>query len=105
MAVRANEDLIAAIKKITGEDTSDDVITLLEDMQDTLNDYDTRLADPGDWKSKYEENDKQWRQRYKDRFYNGTSPNEDLINGQETSVTINQSETETVLSEQDIWID
>lgn len=104
MAVRPNQELMEAIKKITGDNTSDDVITLLEDMQDTLNDYDTRIKDSGDWKQKYEENDSSWRKRYKDRFYNGTSPDEDFINGQETTVTINEQETETVFKEEDIWI-
>ena len=29
-----------------------------------------RFKDETDWKSKYEENDKQWREKYRDRFFN-----------------------------------
>lgn len=104
MSVRANEEILEAIKKITGENTSDDVITLLEDVQDTLNDYGSRINEAGDWKAKYEENDTAWRKRYTDRFYNGTSENEDVERGQETSVNLMKQEKESVLTEDDIWI-
>ena len=33
-------------------------------------------ADGEDWKTKYEENDKEWRKKYQDRFFNGT-PDDD----------------------------
>lgn len=103
MAIKANAEILEAIKKITGENTSDDVITLLEDVQDTLNDYDNRITQAGDWKAKYEENDSAWRKRYTDRFYNGTSPDEDVERGQETTVNILNQDTAKVLTEDDVW--
>lgn len=69
--VKTKEDILKAIKDRIGEDTSDETIALLEDITDTLNDYDTKTKDNTDWKTKYEDNDKAWRQKYRDRFFNG----------------------------------
>lgn len=66
------------IKSHLGEDTSDEALTLLEDITDTINDLDTKAKGDGtDWKLKYEENDKQWRDKYRDRFFNGNKDNHD----------------------------
>ena len=58
---------------IFGENPTDEQISLLEDITDTVGDYEERLSDTTDWKTKYEENDKEWRRRYTDRF-NNTEP-------------------------------
>lgn len=68
--VRTKDEILANIKERIGEDNSDDVITLLEDITDTLNDYDNKTKDTENWKQKYEDNDKEWRKRYTDRFFN-----------------------------------
>ena len=68
--IKTKEEIINAIKGKIGEDTSDETLALLEDISDTLNDYDNKTKDTEDWKAKYEENDKEWRQRYRDRFFN-----------------------------------
>lgn len=70
MAVRKREELLEALKPFMGDSPSDDAIALLEDVTDTLEDYETRVSDATDWKSKYEENDKQWKERYQNRFFN-----------------------------------
>lgn len=70
MAVVSKEEILEAIKNKIGEDNSDETIALLEDISDTLNDYDTKTKDNTEWKTKYEENDKAWRERYKNRFFN-----------------------------------
>lgn len=67
MAIRNKEFLLETIKKYTGEDTSDEVLQLIEDFTDTINDMETK-ADT-DWKRKYDENDKMWRDKYKARFF------------------------------------
>jgi hypothetical protein len=64
MAVLSFDELIAKIKTKIGEDTSDESIELLEDVTDTFN----ANNDGEDWKTKYEENDKEWRKKYIDRF-------------------------------------
>ena len=74
--IKTREELMTMITARVGEDTSDEAISFMEDITDTLNDYETKLAGDGtDWKTKYEENDRQWREKYIARF-NGTG--EDL---------------------------
>ena len=83
MAVRTIEEILEQVRTRLGDDTSDEAIALVEDISDTISDYETRANGDGtDWKSKYEENDKEWRKKYRDRFFNGgTDDNND--NGSE----------------------
>lgn len=67
MAVRTRDEILAAIRTRLGDDTSDDALTIIEDIDDTFKDYETRTGE--DWKTKYEELDTQWRKRYRDRFF------------------------------------
>lgn len=64
MAVLSKEDLIAKLNASFGENLSDDNISLLEDVSDTIDSF----SETEDWKTKYEENDASWRKRYKERF-------------------------------------
>ena len=66
MAVKPIGEILATVSSIIGENTSDEALTLLEDITDTFNDKDNT-----DWKKKYEDNDKEWRNRYKERFLSG----------------------------------
>lgn len=68
MAIRSKDELLSAISTFLGDNDSDDALRILEDVTDTLADYDSRLTDSGDWKRKYEENDADWRKRYRERF-------------------------------------
>lgn len=68
--VRTKAEIMDIIKTKIGDSTEDADLALLEDITDTLDDYDKRISESGDWKTKYEENDKSWRQKYKDRFSN-----------------------------------
>lgn len=67
--VRTKDDLLAMIKDKIGEGTSDEDISLIEDINDTYSDLETRISEAGDWKAKYEENDASWRTKYKERFF------------------------------------
>lgn len=67
MAVRTRDEILAAIRSRLGDDTSDDALTIIEDIDDTFKDYETRTGE--DWKGKYDELDAQWRKRYCDRFF------------------------------------
>ena len=71
MAIVSKEDLLSRLTAIIGEDQNDDAITLVEDMTDTFNDFDSKTKDGTNWKQKYEDNDKAWRQKYIDRFNKG----------------------------------
>ena len=69
MSVLSKEDLMNSLKSIIGENASDESITFLENVSDTIDDFETRTAGQTDWKTKYEENDRAWRNRYTERFF------------------------------------
>ena len=69
MAVISKEDLLRRISECIGDDNSDEALSLLEDVSDTITDFEER--DSEDWKTKYEENDAKWRKKYRERFENG----------------------------------
>lgn len=66
MAVRTRDEILAAIRSRLGDDTSDDALAIIEDVDDTFKDYEVRTSD---WKSRYDELDAEWRKRYRDRFF------------------------------------
>lgn len=72
MAVKTIEEIMASVKTRVGGDTSDEALGFIEDIQDTLGDMSKRVKESGDWKQKYEENDKNWREKYQKRFFEGT---------------------------------
>ena len=74
MAVRTKDELLEIIKGRIGDDSSDETISFLEDITDTLSDYEEKAtnSDTEDWKTKYEENDKMWREKYRERFFSKT---------------------------------
>lgn len=61
---RSKDELVSAIREFIGDDTSDKAIQIIEDVSDSFTD------DSDEWKRKYEENDRDWRKRYMDRFMN-----------------------------------
>ena len=63
--VKTKDELMASIKSKFGDDTSDETIALLEDISDTLD----TTKDGADWKKKFEDNDKMWREKYTSRFF------------------------------------
>lgn len=68
MAIRSKDEIITSIRSKLGDDTSDEAISLMEDVTDTFSDYETRVADKTDWKKKYDEMDTSWRKKYMERF-------------------------------------
>lgn len=70
MAVLSREDFFKKLNDHIGTDSSDESIALLEDMTDTYNDMEKRANGDGtDWKQKYDELDKSWRNKYTKRFF------------------------------------
>lgn len=66
MAILTKQQLLEAVQgKLTD---SDDDLTILENITDTLNSFENKNTENEDWKKKFEENDKAWRERYKARF-------------------------------------
>lgn len=80
MSVKSKTEILDAIKEKFGDDTSDSTLSFLEDVSDTFEDLESKSKDSTDWKTKYEENDKAWRQKYHDRFFNNGDNDNDNDN-------------------------
>lgn len=65
MAKLSKDDLIEKVKKYVGDRTDDETIEIIEDITDSID-----TSDADEWKQKYEENDKMWRDKYVSRFFN-----------------------------------
>lgn len=72
--IRSKDEILGLIKDRLGEDTSDEAISFVEDITDTINNYEE--SNSQNWKQKYEDNDKQWRQKYRDAFF---SPKPEVV--------------------------
>lgn len=69
MAIKTKDELLTVIKQRTAEDTTDETLAFIEDVTDTLNDFEAKTKEQTDWKKKYEENETAWRKKYKERFF------------------------------------
>lgn len=70
MAVKTREEILESFKTRLGEKPDDESISFLEDVTDTLDDFEKRAKGyDTEWKSKYEENDANWRKKYTERFF------------------------------------
>lgn len=88
MAIKTREDLLKSLNTLIGDNSNDENLAILEDVTDTLKDYEEKTADQTDWKTKYEQNDAEWRKKYKDRFLSGETikdeQEEDVIKDSKT---------------------
>lgn len=71
MAVLSHDDFMNAVKGLAGDNADDSTLAMIENFTDTFNDLETRAKDTTDWKAKYEQNDNEWREKYKARFFEG----------------------------------
>ena len=63
MAKLSKDELIEKVRKYVGDRKDDDTIEIIEDISDSID-----SSEAEDWKKKYEENDKMWRDKYISRF-------------------------------------
>ena len=63
--VLTKEEFLTKIKERIGENPTDEDISFVEDMTDTID----SLSQGDDWKKKFEENDAMWRKKYTERFF------------------------------------
>lgn len=70
------EKLLQRISDKIGDSTTDEDISLLEDVADTYDNLRGRVDSDIDWETRYNELDRSWRQRYVDRF-NGKVESDD----------------------------
>lgn len=88
MSVLNKEQFMTRLQERIGEDTSDEAMSFIEDMTDTFNDMETRSSGESDeqWKTKYEELDKTWREKYKARFFDSETTPSDAKESQKDDV-------------------
>lgn len=105
MAVLGRDDFLSKIKGRLGEELSDEDIAFMEDMTDTYDNFDSRIKENGDWKAKYEENDKAWREKYIERFTGATDSGTDFVENPSGADTDEAEETEYIgmLSYEDLF--
>lgn len=63
MAKLTKDELIKKVRKYVGDRTDDETIEIIEDISDSID-----SSDADEWRQKFEENDKMWRDKYISRF-------------------------------------
>ena len=63
MARLTRDELIDKVRKYVGDRTDDETIEIIEDISDSIG-----SSDDDEWRQKFEENDKMWRDKYISRF-------------------------------------
>lgn len=70
MAIRTREEIIAQLNTIFGDNNSDDVLNIMTDISDTLGNG-TDAIKVADLERQLQEQDENWRKRYRDAFLSG----------------------------------
>lgn len=83
MAIRTKEEILERIKAKLGDDNSDETISIIEDISDTMDDYNAKVKDSTDWKAKAEQIDAEWREKYKERFFSGSVDDKSIVEPEE----------------------
>lgn len=99
MARRSREELATAFSAIVGDNNSDDVLTFLEDLSDSM----TPETNTDDWENRYNELDRTWRQRYRDRFLNPNTPTPPGIETENNNADNNEPPTEEETHIEDLF--
>lgn len=74
--VRTVDEIMEALRLRVGDAADDDTLAFIEDVSDTLGDLSEKAASENEWQQKYVENDRAWREKYRDRFFEGYTPDE-----------------------------
>lgn len=76
MAIRSKDEIMTQLQTIIGEDTSDETLTFIQDVSDTLANENSaeRIKE---LETQLETQDKEWRAKYRDAFFTG-KPDESL---------------------------
>lgn len=75
MAILEKNALMDKIREYVGDKSDDISIALIEDINDTIEDFTSKIGE--DWKAKFDENDAMWRKKYRDRFFEGGERDEE----------------------------
>lgn len=96
---RTKEELMQSLKTVLGDNTSDEALALIEDVNDTFDgstggssDEDKKTIE--DLQQKLKEQDEMWRKKYTDRFFNPILNNDNNDDGADDTNDDNESEEE-----------
>jgi hypothetical protein len=65
---KSRDEFMGAIRSIIGENNSDEALAFVENMADT---YDAMTST--DWEARYAQLDTEWREKFKQRFFEGAN--------------------------------
>ena len=74
--IKKLDEILQDAKVVIGESEDTAAIELLENITDTVKDLEAQVAEAGDWKTRYETNDAEWKKKYKERFFEGIPESE-----------------------------
>lgn len=100
MAIKSKQEILDEIGLLVGTETTDEVLAVIEDVTDTIDDYERKLGDDTDWEAKYNELDNEWREKYKARFFEA----EDVAAAAEAE-DVTEDEDEELLTYDDLFED
>ena len=86
MAIVTKQQILDAIRERFADDNSDETLALIENISDTIDDYENKTNDTTNWKDKFEQNDKAWREKYKARFFSAGDESEEEKEDEEKPV-------------------
>lgn len=73
--IRSRDEILEEFRGIMGDEPSDAMVTLLEDLTDTISqDVDQLTAQVAQLTQQVADTDASWRKRYTDRFFEGKAP-------------------------------
>lgn len=74
--VLKSDEAMAQLKKLVGDDTSEDTISFIENISDTLTSLESKANNNSDMipKSELDRVNEEWAKKYRDRFFEGTTP-------------------------------
>lgn len=94
MAKLSQKEFMEKVKTVLGDRDDDEALSFLEDCKDTIS------SEDDSWKEKYdtvvkekEELDKQWRTKYKERFYSSDDSHTDKDDNIDTKKKPSQTST------------
>lgn len=88
MAVKKLEDLLKSAETLMGDLATDEALAFLEDLTDSMSQW----KENDNWKEKYDALDRDWRERYKQRFLSSEDKEEAFYDGEEVEKTYQYDE-------------
>lgn len=103
MSVLKKSELMDKLKTIIGEKTDDETLAFIEDVNDTFDDKNKGGTSDEEWQKKLDENDKMWREKYRDRFFKSSGTDEDVNKNIDDVVKKGETEVEKPLTFENLF--